>query len=64
MRLEARFPYHDSRPVTGSPSPAHEDPTSLAPHERLSELVVLPREKTHTGAAAREKHRNYPILAR
>ena len=27
---------------------------SLAPHERLPELPVIPREKTHTGAAARE----------
>ena len=27
--------------------------TSLAPHERLPEILVVPREKTPTGAAAR-----------
>ena len=32
----------------------HEALTSLAPHERLPELPVIPREKPHTGAAARE----------
>ena len=26
---------------------------SLAPHERLPEILVVPREKTPTGAAAR-----------
>ena len=29
------------------------DLTSLAPHERLPEILVVPREKTPTGAAAR-----------
>ena len=28
--------------------------TSLAPHERLPELPVIPREKPHTGATAQE----------
>ena len=51
--LESRFPYHDSRATTRSPSHAHEDLTSLAPHERLPEILVVPREKTPTGAAAR-----------
>ena len=32
---------------------AHVDLTSLAPHERLPEILVVPREKTPTGAAAR-----------
>ena len=32
---------------------AHGDLTSLALHERLPELLVVPREKTPTGAAAR-----------
>ena len=27
--------------------------SSLAPHERLPEILVVPREKTPTGAAAR-----------
>ena len=35
------------------PSHAHGDLTSLAPHERLPEILVVPREKTPTGAAAR-----------
>ena len=28
-------------------------PGALAPHERLPEILVVPREKTPTGAAAR-----------
>ena len=52
-RLEARFPYHDSRAMTRSPSHSYGDPTSLAPHERLTDLAVVPREKPHTVAAAR-----------
>ena len=35
------------------PRHAHGDLTSLAPHERLPEILVMPREKTPTGAAAR-----------
>ena len=31
---------------------AHGDMSSLAPHERLPEVLVVPREKTPTGAAA------------
>ena len=31
----------------------HGDLTSLAPHETLPEILVVPREKTPTGAAAR-----------
>ena len=30
---------------------AHGDLTSLTPHERLPEILVVPREKTPTGAA-------------
>ena len=37
----------------GGPRHAHGDLTSLAPHERLPEILVVPREKTPTGAAAR-----------
>ena len=54
-RLEARFPYHDSRAMTRPPRHSHGDPTSLAPHERLTDLAVVPREKPHTVAAAREQ---------
>ena len=42
--------------VLGPPWPprhAHGDLTSLAPHVRLPEILVVPREKTPTGAAAR-----------
>ena len=35
------------------PRHAHGDLTSLAPHERLPEILVVPREKTPTGAACR-----------
>ena len=42
------------RPHLGTPlRHGHRDLTSLAPHERLPEILVLPREKTPTGAAAR-----------
>ena len=43
---------------------SHGDPTSLAPHERLTDLDVLPREKPHTGAAAREQPRDSPVIER
>ena len=42
----------------------HGDLTSLAPHERLSELPVVPREKSDTGAAAGENPRDAPVIAR
>ena len=42
----------------------HGDPTSLAPHERLTDLAVVPREKPHTGAAAREQPRDSPVIER
>ena len=38
--------------------------TSLAPHERLSELPVVPREKSDTGAAVGENPRDAPVMAR
>ena len=43
---------------------AHGDPTSLAPHERLTDLAVVPRETAHTGAAAREQPQDSPVIAR
>ena len=58
--FEARFPYHDSRPMMHSPSPLQGDLTSLVPHERLPELPVVPREKPDTGAAARENYEKPP----
>ena len=42
------------------PRHSHGDPTSLAPHERLTDLAVVPREKAHTGAAAREQPQDSP----
>ena len=41
-RFEARFPYHDLRAMTLSLYYTHEALTSLAPHERLPELPVVP----------------------
>ena len=35
--------------------------TSLAPHERLPEILVVPREKTPTGAAARDGDLSLPL---
>ena len=37
---------------------------SLAPHERLTDLAVVPREKPNTGAAAREQPRDSPVIVR
>ena len=51
-----------AQPMTRADSPghlirawshAHGDLTNLALHERLPEILVVPREKTPTGAAAR-----------
>ena len=39
-----------------------DDPTSLAPHERLTDLAVVPRERPHPGAAAREQPRDSPVI--
>ena len=39
--------------IRAPPRHAHGDLTSLAPHERLPEILVVPREKTPTGASAR-----------
>ena len=32
-------------------------------HERLTDVAVVPREKPHTGAAAREQPRASPVIA-
>ena len=63
-RPEARFPNNDSRAMTRPPRHSHKDPTSLVPHERLTEPGVVCREKPHTGAAAREKPRDSPVIPR
>src|SRR5574337_146885 len=63
-RLEARFPYHDSGAMTRSPSPLAWRPDFPVPHERLTDLAVVPREKPHTGAAAREQPRDSPVIER
>ena len=51
-------------PEQGRAPLAHGDLTSLLPHERLPELPVVPREKPHTGAAARENPRDAPVIVR
>ena len=53
-REQSRTPLHHT----------HGDLTSLAPHERLSELPVVPREKSDTGAAAGENPQDAPVIAR
>ena len=52
-RTQTRPKEGDGSPCILLPSHAHGDLTSLAPHERLPEILVVPREKTPTGAAAR-----------
>ena len=42
----------------------HGDLTFLALHERLPEILVVPREKTPTGAAARGNPYDATIIAR
>ena len=42
-----------TEPISPVAPALHVDLTSLAPHERLPEILVVPREKTPTGAAAR-----------
>ena len=54
-----------SRGMTGSSgSHSHGDLTSLAPHERLPELPIIPREKSHTGSPARENPRDASVIIR
>ena len=53
-REQSRTPLHHT----------HGDLTSLAPPERLSELPVVPREKSDTGATAGENPRDAPVIAR
>ena len=45
--------YADDTTRMAESGEAHGDLTSLAPHERLPESLIVPREKTPTGAAAR-----------
>ena len=46
------------------PRHSHGDPTSLAPHERLTDLAVVPREKPHTGPADRVQPRDSAVIER
>src|SRR5574341_365609 len=50
--------------MTCSPSPLAWRPDFVEPHERLTDLAVVPREKPHTGAAAREQPRDSPVIQR
>ena len=51
---ETRVATREESGVLGFPSRRGLTPRgSLAPHERLPEILVVPREKTPTGAAAR-----------
>ena len=56
--LSAQGPCNDSSATPSFPSQLEGKiglprVTSLAPHERLPEILAVPREKTPTGAAAR-----------
>ena len=48
-------------PGRAPPRHAHGDLTSLAPHGRLPEILVVPREKTPTGAGARGTTETPPL---
>ena len=48
--FDTEFP---ERAISKPPRHAHGDLTNLALHERLHEFLIVPREETHTGAAAR-----------
>ena len=63
-RLEARFPFHGSGAMTRSPSPLAWRPDFPGAPQRLTDLAVVPREKPHTGAAAREQPRDSPVIER
>ena len=51
--VPSKVPWDDLRYLFGPPSHAHRNLTSLAPQERLPEILVVPREKTPTGAPLR-----------
>ena len=51
-------------PGRAPPRHAHGDLTSVAPHETLPELPVVPRVKPHTGAVARENPQDPSVIAR
>ena len=63
-KWEEKVMDHGSGAMTRSPRHSHGDPTSLAPHERLTDLAVVPREKPHTGDAARQQPRDSPVIER
>ena len=64
MRLEVDSPTMTRDQWRAPPHHAHGDLTSLAPHERLPELPVVPRGKHHTCATARENPRDAPVITR
>ena len=49
--------------ITAPPHHTHRHLTFLAPHERLPELPVVPREKTHNCAPTRENPQDAPVIA-
>ena len=57
--IQARFQQYMSHELPDvqvgftPPRHTHGDLTNLALHERLHEFLIVPREETHTGAAAR-----------
>src|SRR5574341_770336 len=48
--------------VATPPNPAFPETGFVNPDERLTDLAVVPREKPHTGAAAREQPRDSPVI--
>ena len=64
LPYEALARYGVSREVPCSALKGETVPDSLpvAPHERLTELPVLLREKPHTSTTARENLRDAPVI--
>ena len=55
--LSPDFPTMTREHLWAPPHHTHRDLTFLAPHERLPELPVVPREKTHTCAPKKNLYR-------
>ena len=61
--LSPDFPTMTREHLWAPPRHTHRDLTFLAPHERLPELPVVPREKTHNCAPTRENPQDAPVIA-
>ena len=61
--LSPDFPTMTREHLWAPPHHTHRHLTFLAPHERLPEIPVVPREKIHTCAPTRENPQDAPVIA-